>query len=319
MVRGKILSTLGGLPADVKDEFNKVVIDEKDGISRAELLDIVEGYDGIIAGDINNFDKEIFAQASNLKIISRFGIGVDNINIQDATKYGVKVTNVPGENAESVAEHTIGLMIAVSKNFVAADKGIRTGKWNREDSKGFELANKKLGQIGFGNIGRLVAIKCQAAFNMVPLVYDPYVPDFEVRNYSFGRASSFEDLIRESDVITINVPLTTETEGLLGWEEFTKMKDSAIVVNTGRGEVIVEDDLTRALKEGEIFGAGLDVFEQEPIPPNTPLLETNRTVFTPHSAAITPETMQRVLRVCLNDQIAVFEGKEPTFLLNPES
>ena len=288
MAKWNILSTLGGLPPEVKDEFDEIDIDERDGLTREEFLEIVADYDGIIAADIIYFDEQIFAQAPNLKIISRFGIGVDNIDIEDATKHGVKVTNVPGENAESVAEHTIGLMIAASKNFVQADRGIRTGNWNREDGRGFELAHKKLGQLGFGNIGKLVAMRCRTAFSMEPLVYDPYVPGFEVRNLTFGRVTGFEELIKESDVITVNVPSTPETEGMLGWDEFRQMKDTAIIVNTGRGEIIVEEDLIRALKEDEIFAAGLDVFEEEPTPEDNPLLELDRTVLTPPSAAITP-------------------------------
>jgi len=218
---------------------------------------------------------------------------------------------VPGANAESVAEHTIGLMIAVSKNFVKSDTEMRDGNWVRDYGKGLELANKTLGQIGFGNVGSLVALKSSLAFNMNLLVYDPYVPDYEVYNTVYGEKTPLNHLLQESDFISVNLPLTEETQDMLGADEFKVMDEDAILVNTGRGEVVVEEDLATALKKDEIFGAGLDVLRNEPTGDQNPLFDAPRTVLTPHAASHTLEVFRRVAETVLRDQEAVFDGRKP--------
>lgn len=313
----KILCTVPGVPLEVGKEFNQIEIEEKGGIKREELLDIIQRYDGIIAADIINYDGEIFEAAENLEVITRYGVGVDNVDVKSASDHGVKVTNVPGENAESVAEQAIGLMIACSKNFAIADKKMRDGNWNRNDGRGRELANKTLGQVGFGNIGTLVAQKCKAAFNMKILVYDPYVPRYKVKNMVSGSKQELDSLLEKSDIVSLNIPATDETKNMFDTRKFKKMKKHAILVNTGRGEVIVEKDLAEALKEGEIFAAGLDVMREEPVSKDNPLFNTDHTVFTPHAGSMTPEANERVMRLALRDQIAVFEGSRPIGLVKP--
>ncbi|KXA94969.1 hypothetical protein AKJ65_02890 [candidate division MSBL1 archaeon SCGC-AAA259E19] len=299
----------------VAEEFENIKLDVKPGIKREEILKIVENYEGIIAGDIIEYDLEVFEKAPGLRIITRFGIGVDNVDLEDATESGVMVTNVPGENAESVAEHAIGLMISSSKNFYRADGEIRRGNWRRSTGRGRELAGKTLGQVGFGNIGSLVARKCRLAFGMDLLVYDPYVPKHKIES-EFGKKCEFEELLRKSDVISINAPLTEETRNMFGRRQFEKMKDSAILVNTARGEIIKEGELAKALKQGELYAAGLDVLREEPAKENNPLFDLEHVTITPHSANVTFEAWERILRKALNEQKLAFQGKRPEFLLN---
>jgi len=275
----KILSMIKNLPKEITKEFTELEIDEKGSMSKEELIKIASEYDGLLAGDSIYYDFEIFSQAKKLKVISRLGVGVDNVNINDAKKYNIKVTNAPGANAESVAEHTIGLMICASKNIATLDKKIKAKEWPRLEGYGFELANKTLGQVGFGNIGKLVAQKCKLAFNMDILVYDPFVPPYEIYNLVFGKKCSLDYILQESDFISINLPATKDTKDMFSLQEFKKMKKNAIIVNTGRGEVIVEEDLAEALKNREIFAAGVDVLRTEPISKDNPLLKEGRIII----------------------------------------
>lgn len=313
----KILSMVSRLAKEIQDEFDKLEIDGKGKMSREELLEIIDSYHGIIAGGKIKYDYEIFNKAKKLKVITMFGVGIDNVDLEAASMCGVRVTNVPGENAESVAEHTIGLIIAASKNFATVDKEIRAGKWPREKGFGYELANKTLGQVGFGNIGRLVAQKCNLAFNMNVIVYDPYVPEYEVNNLAYRVKKDLDYLLKNSDVISLNLPETEETRGMFAMEQFEKMKKNAVLVNSGRGKVIVEKDLVRALNKNEIFAVGLDVMETEPPSSDNPLLKEERVIFTPHTASSTAEARKRVFRAVLKDQELIFNGQEPYFLKNP--
>lgn len=313
----RILSTVREIPIEVVEEFDQIEIEVKGEISRSELLEIVHRYDGIIAADIIDYDEEVFEKAEKLQVITRFGVGVDNVDIEAASKHEIKVTNVPGENSESVAEQAIGLMIAASKNFAIADRKMRSGDWSREHGYGYELAGKTLGQIGFGNIGRLIAQKCRAAFHMDVLVHDPYVPEYEMRNLVSGRKVGLDEALEKGDVISVNIPATDETRNMFDIKKFEKMKETAIFVNTARGEVVVEDDLAKALENGEIFAAGLDVMREEPTSEENPLFEKDHTVFTPHAGARTPEADERILRLALRDQMAVFEGRRPVGLQEP--
>lgn len=310
-----LFSIAKDIPKEMAGEFKELQIDEKSAITREELLMIVNEYDGIIAGDSIQFDYEVFNKAKKLKVLTMFGVGVDNVNIVDAEKCNVKVTNVPGANAESVAEHTIGLMIAASKNLATLDRKIKANKWPRPEGQGYELANKILGQIGFGNIGKLVAQKCRFAFNMTILVYDPFVPSYEINNMVFGKKCNLDFVLEKSDFISINVPATKDTIDMFSIKEFKKMKKTAIIVNTSRGGVIVEEDLAEALRNRDIFAAGLDVLKSEPISKNNPLLKEERVIISPHCAAFTPEAFNRVLRTVLEDQMKVFKGEEPFFIV----
>lgn len=311
----KILSVIKNLPKEITEEFKELQIDEKGTITKEEMLKIIEQYNGIIAGDSIQYNHEIFSKAKNLKVISRFGVGVDNVNIADAKKYNIKVTNAPGANAESVAEHTIGLMIAASKNIAALDRKIKAKEWPRNEAHGFELANKTLGQIGFGNIGKLVSLKCKLAFNMNILVYDPFVPPYEMANLVYSEKCDLDYILENSDFISINLPANDATKNMFDMNKFKKMKKTVVLVNTGRGEVLVEEDLAEAIRNGEIFAAGLDVLKSEPITKDNPLLNEDRIVITPHSASFTPEAFNKILRTVLEDQMKIFKNEKPFFVV----
>lgn len=298
-------------------EFEGIQVDDFGDMTREKLLGMVHEYDGIIAGDIVYYDDEVYEKAKKLKIITRFGVGVDNVDIPAATRHGVMITNVPGVNAESVAEHTVGLVLAAAKNFAFCDREVRKANWCRFDARGIELANKTLGQVGFGNIGSLVAQKLHAAFNMNVLAYDPFVPEYKMNNLVFGKKVELDELIEKSDVITVNVPATEQTKGMFTIKEFRKMKNTVIFVNTGRGEIVVDADLAQALKDREIFSAGLDVLEVEPAQPDNPLFALDQhLILTPHAASLTDEVMERVFRTSVQEQLLCFEGRKPMFLLN---
>ncbi len=313
----KILSEVRNFSADLLEEFSQLEIDMVGPLPREELMEIIPKYQGAIVGDRIDFDEEFFRTAANLKILSRFGAGINNVDVKSASDHGIIVTNAPGANANSVAEHTIGLILAANKNIAALDHGVKAGKWPRELGTGFDLNGKVHGQVGFGRVGSLVAAKCRAAFNMEVLVYDPYVPEGKIKELVSGAKVELDDLLAKSDVVSINLPSTEETRGLFDYDKFKKMKKTAIFVNTGRGDLVVEADLVRAMKEGQLFAVGLDVMEEEPPKSDNPLFDLERIVITPHSASFTPEAFNKVCRVILTDQLLVMEGKQPQFPCSP--
>jgi D-3-phosphoglycerate dehydrogenase len=315
----KILSVPQGYSEKILQEFDRLDIDMTGPLTREKLLETIPNYQGAIVGDQNQFDEEFFQTATNLKILSRFGAGVNNVDLRAAANHGVFVTNAPGTNSVSVAEHTIGLMLAANKNIAVLDKGIKAGEWPRRLGRGFEFDGKILGQVGFGRIGSLVAAKCRAAFNMDVLVYDPYVPEKTIKQMVSGSKVELDYLLANSDVVSINLPSTEETRWMFDYEKFKKMKNTAILVNTGRGDLLVEADLARAMKEGELFSAGLDVTEKEPPEKDNPLFDLERIVITAHTASFTPEAFERVCHVIFTDQLLVMEGKKPKCACYPPS
>lgn len=296
-------------------------IGEVDILARPDrdvILENIEGYDAVLADGGTQFNDELFRQAGEkLKVVARVGIGYDNVNLEDATRHGIMVTNTPGVMAESVAEHCILLMLAAAKSLTQADREMREGVWDWPRYRGTELLGKTLGQIGLGRIGYQVAKKAKAAFNMQPLVYDPYA-DQERTLEVGGKAVTFSELLESSDVISVNVPLNEETHHLLSEDEFAEMKNTAIVVNTGRGSVIDEQSLIEALKEGEIAKAGLDVLEQEPPAEDNPLLQMDNVVLTPHQGSNTITGVENMFMSAARSVKQVLAGERPTNLVNKE-
>ena len=287
-------------------------------LPRDELLEKIDSYDGILASGSLEYDEELFRRAGErLKIVARVGVGYDNVDVEAATESGVLATNTPGVMAESVAEHTLLLILAVAKGLPQADRGVREGHWSWAEYRGTELWCQTLGQIGLGRIGRLVANKVRDCLSMRVLAHDPYA--LEEKFLEIGAKSvELETVLGEADVITINAPLTEETRGLIGEKELRAMKKSAILVNTGRGPIIDEGALIEALQKGEIAGAGLDVFEQEPPNEDNPLLEMENVVLTPHQASNTETGVENMFMTAARDVVAVLKGERPKFPLNPE-
>ncbi|MEF8726310.1 MAG: NAD(P)-dependent oxidoreductase, partial [Candidatus Bipolaricaulota bacterium] len=246
----------------------------------------------------------------------RVGVGYENVDVEAASDHGVMVTNTPGVMAESVAEHAIMLMLASANNLVSADSAIREDHWEWEKYRGVELWNGNLGQIGLGKIGYMVAKKAADCFNMRVLVHDPYAVEERVLEVG-GKSVNLGAALGEADVVSINVPLTEETNQMIGKDEFKKMKESAILVNTSRGKVIDQSALVRALKEGEISKAGLDVLEEEPPEKDDPILELDQVIFTPHQASNTETGVTNMFMGAVRNMTSALQGKRPRFLLNP--
>nr|MDO8100154.1 hydroxyacid dehydrogenase [Candidatus Njordarchaeota archaeon] len=266
-------------------------------VSEENLCQQVKDADGILYMQVFNYPltRKVIASAERLKFIQSAGVGYELIDLDAATKKGVVVTNIPTATTVSVAEHAAALILACARNLVKSHKSVLGGGWRAmELGMGVELWKKKLGIIGFGRIGREVW-KRMRSFEMDLLVYDPYVNKGDVEEAS-GKKVDLKTLLTESDIITIHSPLTEETRGLIGEEELSLMKNTAILVNTARGELVDEKALGRALSEGRIKVAGLDVFEKEPIEKDNLLLSLENVVLTPHTATQTSDAIMRFMR-----------------------
>lgn len=276
-----------------------------------ELKEKVGDICGLVAG-VDTWNEEVFKLAPDLKVIGRFGIGVDNIDLEAAKRHGIKVMNARAINSDSVAECTVGFILAVMRNIVNLDRSTREGKWERY--VGNTIRGKKIGLVGFGAIAQYTA-KLLSAFETDIFAYDVY-PNVEAAKKLGVTMTDLETIIKQSDIITLHVPCTPETTKLFSDREFEMMKDTAIIVNVARGPVIDEKALYKALKEKKIAGAGLDVFEVEPTNSANPLFALDNVVVLPHSAAETYETYDAVGMATAQAIIDVMNGKDPINWLN---
>ena len=282
-------------------------LDIKVGIPREELISIIKNYDAIIVRSVTKINEELYQAATNLKVVGRAGNGVDNIDMQGATKRGIIVVNTPEANTISAAEHTIGLLISSCRNIPQANADIKNKKWDRSGFGGVELNGKTIGIVGLGRIGALVATRMQS-FNMKVIAYDPYITDERFKKYGAEKREDLIDLMKESDFITVHTPKTEETMGMIGDNEFQAAKKGVRVVNCARGGIIDEDALVKALKSGTVATAALDVLVNEP---NTtsPLLEFKNTVITPHLGADTIEAQENVGMTIAHEVISALKGE----------
>lgn len=255
------------------------------------LLELVRDADAIIVRSKPKVTRKVIEAAPKLKVIGRAGVGLDNIDLEAAKERGIKVVNSPGASSRSVAELAVGLMFAVARKIAFADRKMREGVWAKKQCMGIELEGKTIGVIGFGRIGYEVA-KIANALGMKVLLYDPK-PNEERAKEVGGKFVSLEELLRESDVVTLHVPLVDATYHLINEERLKLMKPTAILINAARGAVVDTEALVKALKEGWIAGAGLDVFEEEPLPADHPLTKLDNVVLTPHIGASTEEAQMR--------------------------
>jgi D-3-phosphoglycerate dehydrogenase len=282
--------SLDGL-APLRDDprFN---LDEQQGLSGEALARAIEPVDAVIVRSATKIPREALAYATRLKVIGRAGVGVDTIDVAAATERGIAVLNAPAGNTVSAAELTFALMLARIRRIAAADRSMRAGEWARNNFGGTEVYGKKLGLIGAGRIGGEVARRARA-FGMHVLVYDPYLTEerAEALDVHLG---TLDEVLSSADVLSLHVPLTEATIGLIGAEQFARMKPTAIIVNAARGEVIDEDALVNALREKRIAGAALDVFVHEPLPADHPLRSFDTVVLTPHLGASTAEAQANV-------------------------
>ena len=277
------------------------------GADRSELLSAISEVDAILVRSATKVDAEAIGAAKNLKVIARAGVGLDNVDIPAATSAGVLVVNAPTSNIVSAAELAVGLLLASARNIVPANLALKNGKWARSKYSGTELQNKTVGIIGMGKIGLLVA-KRLAGFDMKFVAYDPYVKQAPKDGPEI-KMVEFDELLRQSDFITIHIPKTAETVGLIGEEALTKVKPTVHIINAARGGVLDEVALYKAISEGRVAGAGLDVYATEPCT-DSPLFGLDQVVATPHLGASTEEAQEKAGVAVAESIVAFFGGYE---------
>ncbi|MGQ0764755.1 MAG: hydroxyacid dehydrogenase [Gemmatimonadota bacterium] len=264
----------------------------KPGLAGDALADAIAGADAILVRSSTRITRESLSRADRLKAIGRAGVGVDTIDVEAATERGIPVLTAPGGNTVSAAELTFALLLAVARRLPAADQSMRRGEWDRKSFTGIELNRKTLGLIGAGRIGGEVARRARA-FGMHVVVFDPYLTPERARELDV-QTGTFDDVVSRADVLSVHVPLTEATAGLVGSAQLARMKEGAILLNVARGGVVDERALLDTLKRGHLAGAALDVFEQEPLPADHPFRSLPNVVLTPHLGASTAEAQVNV-------------------------
>ncbi|MCX7643068.1 MAG: hydroxyacid dehydrogenase [Armatimonadetes bacterium] len=281
-------------------------------IDKRELSEAISDANGLILRNMPYIDDELLSRAPKLKVIGRFGVGVDNVDLEAAKRRGVRVVYTPGVNADAVAEHTFALLLALAKRLRFWHDALLGGEYRlRWTEQSFEVQGKVLGIIGFGYVGRAVAQRAKA-FKMHLLVYDPFVPPETITSFE-AESVPLDELLRRSDFVTLHVPLTEQTRGLINRERLALVKRGSFLVNTSRGEVCDLDALYEALQSGQLAGVALDVFPNEPPDISHPIFSHPNFVGTPHVASHTPETLKRMALVVVEQVLKVLRGEEPDF------
>jgi D-3-phosphoglycerate dehydrogenase len=274
--------------------------------SNDELAQRIGEYEGIVIRSATKLTSDFIDKADRMRVIGRAGVGVDNVDVQAATKRGIVVANAPQSNIIAAAEHTIALMLALCRNIPQAHGSLTSGKWERSKLGGVEVYEKTLGVLGFGRIGQLVAQRAKG-FDMHVIAFDAFVGEERFRDLGVERVGSSEELYARADIVTIHLPKTPETAGWLNDDAFAQMKDGVRVINCARGELVDHEALQRALESGKVVGAALDVFPEEPITEH-PLFGMPNVVVTPHLGASTTEAQDRAGVQVAEQVVAALEG-----------
>jgi D-3-phosphoglycerate dehydrogenase len=270
-----------------------------------ELADKIGGYDAIIIRSATKLTADLIEKGTQLKVIGRAGVGVDNVDVEAATRQGIVVANAPESNVVSAAEHTIGLLVALARNIPQAHAALKQGKWERSKWGGVELADKTLGVLGFGKIGQQVARKA-VGLGMRVVAYDPFVSKERYRELGVERAETMDEVYAVAEFLTLHLPLVPDTRGSINADAFAKMRDGVRIINAARGALVVDDDLIAALESGKVAGAALDVYSEEPY--TGPLTQLDNVVVTPHLAASTDEAQDRAGVIVAEQVAAALEG-----------
>ncbi len=284
------------------------------GWSREELSDRIGEYDAILIRSATKLDAELIGRAERLRAVGRAGVGVDNVDVEAATKRGIVVANAPQSNVITAAEHTMALLLALARNVPQAHASLTSGKWERSKFSGVELYEKTLGILGFGRIGQLVAERGRA-FGMHVIAYDPYISAERYRELSVEKAESSDALYAAADFITLHLPSTSETRGWLDAQALSKCKDGVRILNVARGPLVVDEDLKAALDSGKVAGAALDVFQSEPVTDH-PLFAYPNVIVTPHLGASTAEATDRAGYQAAEQVVAALTGGVVTSAVN---
>jgi D-3-phosphoglycerate dehydrogenase len=280
-------------------------IDVKTGLPEDSICKIAHEYDAIIVRSQTRVTSKIIQAALKLKVVARAGVGIDNVDVEEATKRGIIVMNTPGGNTISTAEHTFSMLLALSRNIPQANASVKKGEWDRKRFTGVELCGKTLGVIGLGRIGLEVAKRAQA-FKMNVVAFDPFISPEKISKHDI-EATSLDELFQRADYITVHTPLTRETEKIVDQQAFEKMKSGVRVINCARGGIIDEEALYQFIKSGKVAGAALDVFEPEP-PKNNKLLELDQVIATPHLGAATEEAQLNVAKEVAHQVVSALKG-----------
>jgi D-3-phosphoglycerate dehydrogenase len=298
----------------LRKEFD---VDVRPDLAKEGLTEAVADYDALIVRSQTKVTADVLERGTSLKVVARAGIGLDNVDVDAATRRGVLVVNAPQSNIVSAAEHTMALLLAQARNVPLANASTKAGRWERERFQGVELLGKTLGVVGVGRVGAMVAQRA-AAFGMRVVGFDPYVTRERARDLGVDLMPNLAALLVQSDVLTIHLPRTPETEGLIGEREFELMKDGVRIVNTSRGGIVDERALVDAVRSGKVAGAALDVFAEEPVPPAHPLLVFDNVVVTPHLGASTREAQDKagtaiaeMVRLALHGEFVPFGVNVP--------
>lgn len=323
----QVLLTLARYPGfphnpELYQKFNATLI-RRDCSTEKELVKAAENADAILTG-MTNIPRSAMEKMKKCRVISSIGIGYEGIDLEAATGFGIAVTNVPDYCLEEVSDHAMALILACARKIVRLDRAVREGKWDSSEKLEirtkiwppiFRLRGETLGLIGLGRIARTLVPKARGfGFNII--AYDPYIPEKVAREMQVSPIS-LEELLKQSDFISLHIPLTEDTKNLLGMKQFRIMKQTAYLINTSRGGLIREEELYQALKEGLLSGAALDVTEPEPPHPDNPLMTLDNVILTAHSAHFSNQSASELRKKAEENVFAVLAGDFPASLLNP--
>jgi D-3-phosphoglycerate dehydrogenase len=282
-------------------------VDVRTGLDKPALVEAIPDYDAVVVRSATRIDADVIAAGRRLRVIARAGIGLDNVDVRAATARGVLVCNAPQSNVISAAEHTVALLLALARTIPRADRSLREGRWDRSAFQGVELQGKRLGVLGLGRVGTLVTQRFQA-FGMRVTAYDPYVSEERAAQLGVDLVATVAELCAVADVLTVHLPKTPETEGIVGEAELRALPPHALVVNTARGGLIDEAALERVLRDGTVAGAALDVFSAEPMT-DSPLFALDNVVVTPHLGASTTEAQDKAGTMVAEAVVAALQGE----------
>ena len=295
-----VSDNLGEIGIQMFEEAEGIKVDVKTGLAPGELKEIIGQYDGLVIRSATKVTEDLLESATNLKVVGRAGIGLDNVDIPGATKRGVVVMNTPTGNVITTAEHAIAMMMSLTRNVPAGTASMKDGRWDKKKLQGREVYKKTLGVVGYGKIGSIVADRARG-LKMRVIIYDPFVTPEKIQNDGY-ESVTLEELYPQADYISVHVPKMKTTQNLLNKEAFDQMKEGAMVINCARGGIVNEADLYDALVSGKVAKAALDVFECEPPSCDNPLLSLEQVICTPHLGASTKEAQTNVA-VMVADQM----------------
>jgi D-3-phosphoglycerate dehydrogenase len=288
-------------------------VDIRPDLKPAELISIIGDYEALVVRSQTQVSADVIEAGKKLQVIGRAGVGVDNIDVEEATRRGIVVVSAPTSNTTSTAEHTIALVLALARHIPQANTVLKSGAWRRNDFVGTEVRNKTIGIIGLGNVGSEVARRARG-LEMKAITYDPFISADHARNLQVEMVP-LKQLLRESDFVTLHVPLTAATKGIIGAKELAQVKPTVRIINTARGGLIDETALVKAIREKRVAGAAFDVFSTEPLTSSI-LFEEDNIIVTPHLGASTTEAQALVARDIAEQVVAIFKGQPARYAVN---